>query len=154
MSLPKSVVKIKKNRVELISNVDKIKYTIRELIARANYDVAKYLIRMMKQVAKKSPSMKRLPMNRFRSIFQYWVRKKENDLQIGIKANTWYGVLQELGAKNQPKRSILRNTTLSNIDNIRRIQGAYLSAIEDENKALRLIDENGKSLYEEEGQDG
>lgn len=64
---------------------------------------------------------------------------------------TWYGVLQELGTKNQPKRDILRGTTMDNLDDIRKVQGAYLSAISDENKALGLIsEEEYKSLEGEE----
>ena len=85
---------------------------------------------------------------------QYWIRKRETDLQIGFKHDTWYGVLQELGTKNQPKRDILRGTVMENIDDIRRVQGQYLSAIEDENRALGLIDENGDAIYSsEEGED-
>lgn len=139
MPMPRSVVKVRKNGVEYVSSVDRVKYTLRELIARANYDVAKFLLNRMKQATKKSPSMSRLPKSRGRNIFQYWVRKKENDLQVGIKANTWYGVDQEFGTKNQPRRGILRDTVYNNIPDIRRIEGAYLSAIDDENKALELI---------------
>jgi len=50
-------------------------------------------------------------------------------------------VQQELGDRNQPARHILRGTVMENIDEIRKIEGQYLSAIEDENKALALIDE-------------
>lgn len=139
MAMPRSVVKIKKNNVEFISNVDRANHTMRELVMRANYDVARLLIRRMRQEARKSPSMKRLPKRRFNSTFQYWVRKIDKDLLVGIKANTWYGVEGELGTNNQPKRGILRNTTFNHIADIRRIQGAYLSAIEDENRAMGLI---------------
>ena len=69
------------------------------------------------------------------------MRKKETDLQVGIKHNTWYGVLQELGDGNQPCKSILTSAVQQNIDEIRRIEGHYLSAVEDENRALGLIDE-------------
>ena len=47
-------------------------------------------------------------------LFSYWVRKKETDLQVGIKHNTWYGVLQELGDGNQPRRSILTSAVQQN----------------------------------------
>jgi len=88
---------------------------------------------------RKLPGMKR--NKRIYNSTQYWVRKRETDLQIGFKHDTWYGVLQELGTKGQPARHILRGTVMENIDDIRRVQGAYLSAIEDENRALGLIDE-------------
>ena len=88
------------------------------------------------------------------------MRKIETDLQVGIKHNTWYGVLQELGeagaavlhgrafTAHQPKRGILMSSTQDNIDEIRKIEGQYLSAIEDENKALGLISEEE---YEDDG---
>lgn len=60
---------------------------------------------------------------------------------MGIKHNTWYGVLQELGDGNQPRKSILTRAVQENIDEIRRIEDHYLSAVEDENRALGLIDE-------------
>lgn len=140
MPIPKSVVKIKKNGIEFISNVDRAQYTIKELSRAALKDTAKLLRKRMIQKLKKLPGMKR--SKRIYSSTQYWVRKRETDLQIGFKHDSWYGVHQELGTKSQPKRSILKDTTFENIDEIRRIQGKYLSAIEDENKALGLIDES------------
>jgi len=142
MAMPRSVVKIKKNGIEFTSSVNRVEYTLRELIMRANYDVARFLMRRMKEKARKSPSMKRLPKNRFNNIFQYWVRKRDCDLWVGIKANTWYGVHGELGTKNQPRRGILRDTVYENIDDIRRIQGAYLSMIESNNVERVLMAEN------------
>ena len=98
---------------------------------------------------KKLPGLKKA--KRPYSSTQYWVRKKETDLQIGFKHDTWYGVLQELGTKNQPKRDILRGTTLESINDIMKVQGAYLSAINEENRALGLISEQEyKSLEGEE----
>lgn len=137
--VPKSVVKIKKDGVEYISSVDKAQYTIEELTRAALRDVAKLCRKRMLEKLKKLPGLKRA--KRPYKSTQYWVRKKDCDLQIGFKHDTWYGVLQELGDKNQPARHILRGTVLENIDEIRRIEGQYLQSIEDENKALGLIDE-------------
>lgn len=139
MPMPKSVTKIKKGNVEFISNVDRANYTIRELSRAALKDVAKVIRRRMLDKARKMPGMrkgKRIP-----NAFQYWVRRRECDLQIGVKHATWYGEHQELGTSRQPKRSIIRDTVYDNIEEIRVIQGKYLSAIEDENKAKDLIDE-------------
>lgn len=149
MSLPKSVVKIKKDGIEFTSNVDRVKFTINELSRAALRDTAKFIRKRMIEKLRQLPGMKR--SKRIYNSTQYWVRKQETDLQIGFKHDTWYGVLQELGGKNQPKRSILRDTTFENIDEIRRIQGAYLSVIENENKALGLIDASGNPYYPEEG---
>lgn len=134
-----SPVKIKKNGVEYISNVDRAKYTLNELCRAALKDTAKLIRRRMLDKARKLPGMRR--GKRIPKAFQYWIRRRETDLLIGIKHDTWYGAAQELGTKSQPKRGILRDTTFENIDEIRRIQGKYLSAIEDENRALGLINE-------------
>jgi HK97 gp10 family phage protein len=139
MSMPKSVTKIKKDGIEFISNVDRAQYTIQELSRAALKDVAKLLRKRMVQELKQLPGMKR--HRRIYNSTQYWVRRRETDLQIGFKHDTWYGVHQELGDRNQPARHILRGTVMENIDEIRKIEGQYLSAIEDENKALALIDE-------------
>jgi hypothetical protein len=152
MALPKSVTKIKKGNVEFISSVDRVKFTLNELCRAALRDVAKLIRKRMIVKLKTLPGMKKA--KRIYSSTQYWVRKREADLQIGFKHNTWYGVLQELGGKNQPKRGILRDTVMESIDDIRRIEGQYLSAIEDENKALALIDQESSAIFTEEGEDG
>lgn len=139
MPLPKSVIKVKKDGVEYISNVDRAKYTLQELSRAALKDVAKFLRRRMVDELKKLPGMKR--NKRIYNSTQYWVRKKDADLQIGIKHDTWYGVNQELGSKNMPKKGVVRETTFKNIDEIRRIEGMYIKEIEDENRALGLINE-------------
>ena len=139
MPMPKSVTKINKDGVEFVSSVDRANYTIEELSRAALRDVAKLIRKRMIQKLKKLPGMKR--SKRVYNSTQYWVRKRETDLQIGFRHDTWYGVHQELGDRNQPARHILRGTVMENLDEIRRIEGQYLSAIEDENKALGLIDE-------------
>lgn len=139
MPMPKSVTKVSKNGITFTSNVDKAQYTIQELSRRALFDVAKFLRKEMIKELKKLPGMK--GSKRIYNSTQYWVRKQEGDLQIGFKHSGWYGMQQELGDRKQPKRSILRNTVYNNIDKIRLIEGQYLSAIEDENRALGLINE-------------
>lgn len=139
MPMPRSVTRIKKDGVEFISNVDRAKYTITELSRAALKDTARFLRRRMIDKLKQLPGMRR--SRRLYRSTQYWVRRRETDLQIGFKHDSWYGAHSELGTHNQPARGILRDTTYENIDQIRIIQGQYLSAIEDENKALGLIDE-------------
>ena len=141
MSLPQSVTKYSnKDGVTFTSSVDKANYTIRELSRAALKDVAKVLRKKLISKLKELPGMKK--HKRIYSSTQYWVRKKETDLQVGFKHNTWYGVLQELGGNNQPKRSLLRDTVFESIDDIQRIEAQYLSAIEDELEAESLINEN------------
>lgn len=142
MSIPKSVIKFKKGNVVYESSVDRASYTITELTRAALRDVGKYVSRKCNTEAMKLRGMRKSKRVRGRSsAFQYWVRKNEGDLQVGIKHDTWYGVEQELGTSNQPKREILRNSVYNNIAEIVEIESQYLSALEDEAKALRLIDE-------------
>lgn len=141
MSVPKSVIKFNKGGIVYTSSVDRAQYTIRELTRAALRDVGKYLCRMFNREAMRLPGMRKSKRVRGRSsAFQYWCRKNECDLQVGIKHDTWYGADQELGTKNQPKRGILRNTTHDNIKTIVEIESKYLSALESEAKALALIE--------------
>lgn len=142
MSVPKSVVRFKNGNVEYISSVDRAKYTIKELTRAALRDVGKYVSRMSNSEAMKLKGLKKSRRVRGRtSAFQYWVRRQEGDLQVGIKHGTWYGEQQELGTRKQPKRGILRNTVYDHIPTIVEIESKYLSALEDEARALSLISE-------------
>lgn len=141
MGVPRSVVKLSRNGVEYTSNVDAAQYTIRELTRAALRDVGRFVSRTCNSAAMKLPGMKRSRRVRGKSsAFQYWVRKNEEDLQVGIKHDTWYGTQQELGDRNQPKRGILRNSVYDNISKIVEIESKYLSALESEAEALRLIE--------------
>jgi len=140
-----SPIKIRKSGVEYISRVDRTKYLLAELTRAALRDVGKYVRRIQLDEVRKLKGLKR--GKRPLRAFQFWVRKRDQDLWVGIKHNTWYGVQQELGSHNQPKRAILKNSVMKNIATIRKIEGQYLSAIENENKAIGLIDpddEGGK----------
>lgn len=142
MSVPKSVIRLKKDGVEYVSNCDKAKYTLNELSRAALRDVGKFISRRCNEAAQKLPGMRRSKRVRGRnSAFQYWVRKQECDLQIGVKHNTWYGAMQELGTSRQPRRMILTNAVKQNIAEIVKIESQYLSAMEDEAAALALISE-------------
>lgn len=141
MALPQSVTKYSnKDGVTFTSGVDRANYTIQELSRAALKDVAKVLRKKLISKLKELPGMKK--HKRIYNSTQYWVRKQETDLQLGFKHNTWYGVLQELGGNNQPKRSLLRDTVFESIDDIQRIEAQYLSAIGDELEAESLINEN------------
>ncbi len=134
MGAPKSVIKIKKDGVEFTSSVDRVNYTLRELTRAALRDVGRYVCnRTRKQIKRRT--------GRVAKNTQYWVRKKEGDLQVGFKPGGFYGGFQELGTEKQPKIGALYNSVKDNIKTIRDIEGQYLSAIEDEQRALSLIDE-------------
>lgn len=152
MSVPKSVVKFRKNGVEYTSGVERAQYTIQELTRAALRDVGRFLARQCNTEAMHLPGMKKSRRVRGKSsAFQYWVRRKETDLQVGIKHATWYGEQQELGTRNQPKRGILRSSTYDNVAKIVEIESQYLSALEDEARALALIESEGD--YQGGGED-
>lgn len=145
MSVPKSVVRFRKGGVEYTSSVDRASYTIIELVRAALRDVGKYIARTANTEAMKLPGLKKSRRVRGRtSTFLYnvpWAKTGLPHLEVGVTHDTWYGEQQELGTSKQPKRQILRNAAHNNIAQIVEIESKYLSALEDEAKALRLISE-------------
>lgn len=142
MPIPPSVTRITKEGVQFTSNVDRCAYTIKELTRAALRDVGKFVCITSNKAAQKlyHNSMRRSKRVRGRSsAFQYWVRRNEGDLQVGIKHGTWYGTEQELGTSKIKKHGILTSTVQNNIPTIVEIESKYLSALEDEARALRLI---------------
>ena len=53
----------------------------------------------------------------------------------------FYGGFYEMGTSKTPKLAPIYSAVADNIDEIRKIEGQYLSAIEDENRALGLIND-------------
>ena len=148
--MPKSVTKLNKNGVTFTSEVDKASYTLNELTRAALKDVGRFITYQCSVKVGKINSLKGVPFKArkyFGKAYQYWVRSKETDLQVGIHNTkytdkyTWFGADAELGLNKQPKRAILTTTVEENIDKIREIESKYLSAIEDELKAKSLINE-------------
>lgn len=151
MSLPKSVVRFKKGNVEYVSNVDACNYTIKELTRAALRDVGKYITRLVNDQALKlyggglGRTNRIIPhkgSDRSKLAFGYWARKKECDLQVGVKHDSWYGTDQELGTDGMPKKAFIRNTVYDHIPTIIEIESKYLSGLEDEAAALAMIDED------------
>lgn len=149
MAVPKSVVRFRKDGVEYTSSVDRASYTIVELTRAALRDVGKFLARTANTEAMKLPGLKKSRRVRGRtSTFLYnvpWAKSGLPHLEVGVKHGTWYGEQQELGTSKQPKRQILRNSAQQNVAKIIEIESKYLSALEDEAEALRLISEEAYS---------
>ena len=135
MPMPKSVMKINKDGVKFESSVDKVAYTLEELTRAALRDVGKFVARETRKQIKRRTG--RVARNT-----QYWVRKRETDLQIGFKPGGFYGGFQELGTSKTPKIGALYNSVKDNIPMIIKIQSQYLSGLESEAKALSMIDES------------
>ena len=152
MAAPKSVMKIDKNGVTFTESVDRANYFITELTRAAMKDVAKYVLRIVRSdvrgISNQTRKMRYAPMR-----YQYWVRKKECDLQLGIEntargaETAWWADQSELGTGSQPHRGFLRSAVYSNISMIREIESQYLSAIESEDESL--IDESENDPEEE-----
>lgn len=171
MPLPRKEVKIYHNKngtVHIESSLNRADYLIRELIVQALYEIQRLLIKLLREKTKKE--FKSISKKRLKSSWQYWQRKRENDLQIGTKADTYYGFRQEKGfnqvlpakgytrntkrgvqnvkaysKRNMTKqRDILSDTVDENYSNIVKIISTYISAVEDEARASGLIggDEN------------
>ena len=152
MPVPKSVTKINKDGVTFIDSVDRTQYTITELSRAALRDVAKLLRRRIKDMAP-------VDTGNLRRNVGSWVRKAEDSdvpyLQVGIYdkerarkkglQDAYYATWQEFGNSRHPaangNRGFIRPAVQDSIEDIRRIQGRYLSEVENENKALGLIDE-------------
>lgn len=157
MSVPKSVVRFRKGKVEYTSSVDRASYLIVELVRAALRDSGKFIVRKANSRAMRLHGMvskKLRPSASFSGIhervkgktstFLYrvpWAKTGLPHLVVGITDDAWYGVGQELGDSKMPKLGILRNATHNNIAQIIEIQSKYLSALEDEAEALRLINE-------------
>ena len=132
MSLPKAV-KITKNGVEIISNVERIQYTLKELERSALRDVGKLVCKRSRQKIKRRTG--RLAKNT-----QYWVRSKQKipDLQVGFKPGGFYGLYQEIGTNKYPKIGALSDAAESNIKDIIKIEQQYLSAVGTEEAERKL----------------
>lgn len=139
MAIPSSV-KFRKNGVEFLNNVDRCNYLIEELIRAALKDTGKFICRETRKLIKRKTG--RLAKNT-----QYWVRKKSGDLQVGFKPGGFYGMFQEFGTEKTPKIGALSKATEENIETIKKIQGQYLSKLNDEAEAISAVNE-------EEGEGG
>ena len=153
MSVPKSVMKMKKTKgsdgyeLTFESSVDRVNYTLKELITRANKDVGRFLVAEIRnKVRGINPFLRKA--RRAPERYQYWVLPKENVLVVGVEntkkgADTaWWADQAEVGSNGQPKRSIITETVRENVDKIREIQSQYLSAINNEEEAVKLAEEN------------
>jgi len=136
MALPSSV-KIKKDGIVYLNNVDACKYTINELIRMALRDSGKLVT---------SRTKKTVPVKtgRIKENIAYWVRTKKErpDLQVGVytwgtslkknKRTARHAHLVELGTQKMKARPFLKPTTEALIEDIERIQAQYLTALNEE----------------------
>lgn len=152
MPLPKSVTKIRtkhgQSTIEFTESVDRVNYTMEELCRAALKDVKKYILKMARNEISANFETR---TGTLRKNLQGWVpskKKSESEwgqpagLAIGFKNVAWYGMYEEFGSTKQPKLGILQHAVEDNIAEIIKIESQYLSALEDEAKALGRIDES------------
>lgn len=144
MSVPKSVIKFKKGKMEYTSNVDAVQYTLEELVRGALRDVGKYLAREYRTAF--YARFKRVNGQVGKGV-SYWARRKEKDLQIGIgrKGIGFWGGILDTKKANQLLKTIVYN----NISKIEEIEGKYLSELSKDNPNLNGLSE-GDYIGDEE----
>jgi len=142
MGMPPSVTKVfvkeGKTTIQYTSNVDRVKYTLSELTRAALRDVGKYLTKEFRLAYYGNFKKRRGKVGKFT---QYWVRKIDCDLQVGLKPNAFYGGFQEKGSSKTPALGLLTKVAQDNIAKIVEIESQYLSSLESEAAALAKINE-------------
>lgn len=123
------------NGVEYTSQGDLCCFTMSELGRAALKNVGRFVV---KRARGKMPRKTGLA----RKSIQYWVRKKDVSLQVGIKRAGFYAGFYETGTSKTPKLEMIGGTVRENVAEIRKIVGQYLGYIAQENKALGIIDES------------
>ena len=135
MPLPNAKMEISrsgKSELRFENKINQAEYLITELSRAALRDTAKFVCRLTIQETKTLRGMRRAkrPYN-----LQYWVRKRETDLLIGYKHDTWYATGAERGKGGMRARGFLRDTVYENVAKIREIQSQYLTALNAESQS-------------------
>lgn len=143
MPAPKTVTKVLKNGVEYTSNVDRASYTMKELSRGALRDVAKFVRKRFresyyehfnKRTGNAGKAVKATVYASETTIYPH--------VEIGLKkgkVDGFYGLFQETGTSKQAKLGLLTNAVESNVAQIIEIESKYLSGLEDEAEAQRLL---------------
>lgn len=144
-------------RVEFRDYTNLAEHSIRSLTAIALTDVAKYIVNNVRVLIKTDfPKLSKARKRLWHS-YQYWIRKAENDLIVGIKNpylgrnarlsqssgkrnyDAWYNMGLETGLQGMvkmPRKAYLQTFVYGHIDMIRRIEASYLTAINMDNDQL------------------
>ena len=112
-----------------------------------------------------------LPHRRVTHAYQYWVRKIEVDLIVGIKNpylgrnakgqtssgerfyDAWYNMGLETGMQGSvkiPRKAYFETFVYANVDMIRKIEASYLSAINLDNDELVTYISNSEGVFNED----
>lgn len=150
MSIPPSVTKVSKDGVEFVSSVDRVNHTMKELCRAALRDVGKLVCKRFRTAYYSHFKRQKGRVGKFT---QYWVRHKYEDypnLQVGVKPSAFYGGFQEFGSSKTARLGLLSRAAEDNIPDIIKVESQYLSALEDEARALSMISDDD---YEGNGEE-
>lgn len=158
MSAPKSVVKINKDGVFYESNVEWCQYTIKELCRAALRDVGRFVARKFRE--NYYAAFKKQTGKGGRTVqYKVWATPTTEypRVEVGLPSSGrrlqgFYSFFQEVGSSKQEKLGILENSVKDNVATIIEIESKYLTALENEAEALRLIDENDYDGGEDDDQ--
>lgn len=147
MPAPKSVIKMNKNGVQYISEVDKCQYYIHELTRAALRDVGRFIARTFRDSF--YAHFKRHTGKAGRATkYKVWSSKSTTAprVQIGLKTGQvdgFYGYFQEFGSATHPRLGLLQKAAKENVDEIIKIERQYLSALNgSESSCNSKIDES------------
>ena len=147
MGAPKSVIKLKKDGVEYVSNVDACSYYMHELTRAALRDVAKLITRRFRESYYSHFNRDSGDAGRATK-YKVWASPSTiaPRVQIGLKTGQvpgFYAYFQEFGSSKQPKLGLLKGAAEDNIAEIIKIESQYLSGLSEEaNRLEQLVNEN------------
>lgn len=160
-------------RIEFRDNTDLAEYSIKQLSAFALTDIGKYICNNVRQLIRQD--FPRMSKKRIARSYQYWVRKLETDLIVGIKDpavgkksmghtssgerdyDAWYNMGLETGYQGSvkiPRKAYFETFVYSHLDMIRRIETSYLTAINMDNDQLITYINDGENLLRVDEEDG
>lgn len=160
-------------QVEFRDYTNLAEWSIRSLSSFALTDIGKYIVNNVRQMIR--TDYPELPHRRVTHAYQYWVRKIEVDLIVGIKNpylgrnakgqtssgerfyDAWYNMGLETGMQGSvkiPRKAYFETFVYANVDMIRKIEASYLSAIDMDNDQLITYINDGEGLLEVDEDDG
>lgn len=104
------------------SRVEQVKQKIKEKPENALREIGKFLVKeirastprgIKRKIRLKSGNMLEIKPGRLRKSVGYWYRKKEKDLQVGLKA--FYASMIEFGTSTHPAHPFFQKTVEANV---------------------------------------
>lgn len=160
-------------RIEFRDYTDLAEYSIRSLSSFALTDIGKYICNNVRQLIR--TDFPELGRKRVMHAYQYWVRKVETDLIVGIKNpylgrnargpsssgergyDAWYNMGLETGYQGEvkiPRKAYFETFVYGHLDVIRRIEASYLSAINMDNDRVITYIGDTESMMDVDEDDG